>query len=117
MQINESTPHASGVSQVQHLHWRRSVCAYFRDHIVGACVTSEVDQNIDAFFLNALRNCKLATTVKQPCHVQKPLDRLYNLATPLAVVVLIQRKGGSEYASAVVQSIHLIQLYDNKVGG
>ena len=110
MQINKIAPHAAGVSQVQHLHWCRPVRAYFRNHVIGACVTSEVDQHVDAFFLNSLSNCKLAAAVKQACHVQKALDRFHDLAAPLAVVILIERKSGSIHAGTVVQTIHLIRL-------
>ena len=107
MQINEIAAHAACLSQMKHLLRRWPVSAYLRDHIVGACVAGEVDENIDALFLNALRNCKLATAVKKPSHVQEALDRLHDLTAPRAVVVLIQRERGGENASSIVQTIDL----------
>ncbi len=113
VQVDEVAAHATGVSQMQHLHRSGPIRAYLCDHVIGSSVASEVNKHVDALLLYALRNCKLSPAVEQPCHVQEALDGLDNLAAPRAVVVLVQGEGGGVNARSIVQAVNLCKLLQN----
>ncbi len=119
VKIDEIATHTARVSQMQHLHRRRPVRANLRDHVIRPRVSGKVDEHIDTLLLNALGNCELPATaqhtrhvhnsmgapmslvnapVEQPCHVKEAFDGIYDLATPRAVVVLVEGKGGCKHA-------------------